>query len=177
MDEIKEDNNLYFEDALLTRNIMWVIESKHNLKVSKLYRHVKIDSYEVDALAITETPEHIERWIGFELKDNSIDKATLQAMLRRKYFDYFYVVINLSVSSIVKYLFYYPKPIKEYKIGYVSSYDNIVVITSNYIPREKKEENKEIVGKSVDKKQMDLIRFLQERKMVKEYEEYHDNNV
>ena len=157
----EEDNLIYFEDALLTRQIVYTIEEKHNLYVNKIFRHVFINGYEIDALAICKTREDkFERWIGFELKENSLDKAIHQAILRRRFFNYFYIVINLSVSSIVRYLLDMADKIKESKIGIISAYDSAVVLKSNF---RKKEDTLPLMTKrEIDPTQLRLIHFLKE---------------
>lgn len=104
MPSIKGDNKIFLEDALLTKKIIYTISLLHSLTVYNIYRHIRIGGYEVDALAICKTPDKYERWVGFELKDSAIDKAITQAVLRRKYFDYFYVVIDRSTHTLVKYI-------------------------------------------------------------------------
>ena len=160
---MKEDNNLYFEDALLTRQVIWVLERKHDFHVEKLYRHVKINSFEIDAVAIVKTSiERYERWVGFELKETAIDKAVGQALDRREFFDYFYVVIDLSCSSIVYFLIKYPQVVINDGIGFISSYDEVVVSLSKYKPRIKLE--KAVEGREIDSSQLKLIQFLEKNK-------------
>ena len=162
---MKEDNRIFFEDALLTRGILYVISKCHDLEIEKIYRHVMVNGMEVDAVAICKTYEdRYERWVGFELKENALDKAMDQAMLRRDYFDYFYVVIDLSVASIVGNIIrgYFLDHIKNHKIGIISSYDDVVVAKSGFKAR--KEKDKKINGREIDKFQMKLIQFLEEHK-------------
>jgi hypothetical protein len=99
------DNRDYLEDALLTWKVLDVIYRYHDLRVDRVLRHVRIAGFEVDAVAEAYTfDKGIKRLIGFELKDSDFYKAFNQAKERREYFDYFYVVIDLSVRTIVEYL-------------------------------------------------------------------------
>ncbi|KAA0006373.1 MAG: hypothetical protein FE045_03305, partial [Thermoplasmata archaeon] len=133
--KIEEDNRIFFEDALLTRKILWAIENFHQLHVNRIYRHVKINGLETDAVAVCQTAEdRYERWVGFELKENAIEKAIQQAIARRKYFDYFYIVIDWHTSSIVKWILKYHE-IEKMGIGVISSHDDVVVLKSNFMTR------------------------------------------
>ena len=154
------DNRHYFEDALLTWKILETINTAHSLKLEKVFKHIRISIFEVDAIAICKTlNEYKERWIGFELKENDIEKAFTQAYLRRNYFDYFYIVIDLRVSTIVKWLLK-QKDVGE--IGFVSAYENILVLPSKFKPRKKPETEILIENKNmVDKKIVKLVDFLQ----------------
>ena len=133
----KQDNLIYYEDALLTKNIIWTIEGIHQLVVKGIWRHVRIRGYEVDALAICDTAEgRFERYIGFELKDADLQKAIHQAKLRRKFFNYFYIVVDLPIHSIVEKLLHIPNFL-DYKIGIISSKNNTVVLPSRFTKMEK----------------------------------------
>ena len=160
MTEIKErDNFHYFEDALLTWKILDTIRISHNLSVEKVYRHVMINKLETDAVAVCTTPEGIERWVGFELKESDIGKAIIQAKLRRKYFDYFYIIINLRTKTIVDFIL----SEKDYlnKIGFVSAFDNVVVYSSRFQKREEIRVN-EKVKRLEEVKELPLVKFLNE---------------
>jgi len=117
-----KDNSIWYEDALL-----------HNLYNVKLYRHVEVGGFETDAVLIAHTPEkEIERWIGFELKEGDFQKAYSQAWWRRRYFDYFYIVINLTTASIVEQLITMgERP----DFGIISAIDNVVVLKSKFKKR------------------------------------------
>ena len=153
MKEIKEiDNKYYLEDALLTWRILDIINVSHSLYIKNVFRHCKIGGFEVDAVAVCETGEGMERWIGFELKENNIMKAFVQARLRKKYFDYFYIIINLPTKTIVDFLLQ-RKDLNG--IGFVSAYDNIVVYKSRF---KKRVEDRLSPNRKV--KELTLIKFL-----------------
>jgi len=151
---IKEiDNKVYLEDALLTWKILDTIKTTHNLSVKNVFRHCRIAELEVDAIAVCETEEGIERWVGFELKENNIMKAFVQANLRRRYFDYFYIIINLFTKTIVDFLLKKRDDLNG--IGFVSAYDNVVVYKSRF-----KKRFEERVSPKREVKELTLIKFL-----------------
>jgi len=158
--EFNQDNLIYYEDALLTKNIIWAIESIHQLIVRRIWRHVRIEGYEVDALAICDTAnEKFERYVGFELKENDIAKSIHQAKLRRHLCNYFYVVINLKVSSIVNYIIDYPN-FKNLKLGIISK-ENVVVLPSKFV-NIKNNNLKWEKYREVNPFQINLFHFLKE---------------
>lgn len=164
MKNIKEiDNRIYFEDALLTFQIIQTMKHHHDLEVQKAYRHVRVAGFEVDAVLIATTPEGIERWIGFELKATDLPKAIKQAELRRKYFDYFYIIIgSLTVSSVVEYLMDMVKNGKELNgIGYIVEdwKRDILIIKSKF---QKRERETIVNGREIPKNQLELTTFLAE---------------
>jgi len=151
------DNRVYLEDALLTWKVLRVIYLCHDLKVERVLRHVRVFRYEVDAVAEAYTFEkNIMRLIGFELKDSDFYKAFYQAKERRKYFDYFYVVIDLSARTIVEYLLDLGRK-KLDGIGFISAKEEVIVLPSKF----KKREKATIASKrQVDKSQVDLLEFI-----------------
>ena len=92
--------------------------------------------------------------MGFELKDSDFYKAFNQAKERREYFDYFYVVIDLSVRSIVEYLL----SLKDMDgIGFISAKEEVIVLPSKF----KKRKSSVITSKRVvDENQVNLLEFV-----------------
>ncbi|RLE86284.1 MAG: hypothetical protein DRN04_19785, partial [Thermoprotei archaeon] len=92
----------------------------------------RVGKHEVDVIVTCYVGDrNVKRTIGFELKENDIYKAVEQAILRRQYFTWFYIVMDLSVEAILAYL--RNKPINaalKHGIGFVSGKDNCVVIQS-----------------------------------------------
>lgn len=165
---MREMNNIhYLEDSLLTWKIVETIRSAHSLRVEKIFRHVNIAGFEVDAVAICKTRlEWKERWVGFELKENDIEKAFAQACWRRNYFDYFYVVIDWEVADIVNWLL--KKNLKDKidgltsslnGIGFVSSREDVLVLKSKFKQREEIEAAVE-KGRMVSSDIVKLVNFL-----------------
>jgi len=110
--------------------------SKYNYKeetrpVEILVRK-RIRGYEVDMVVTCYVGvRNVKRTIGFELKEEDIYKAVEQAVMRRPFFTWFYIVMDLSVEAILAYL--RNKPINEalkHGIGFVSGKDNCIVIQS-----------------------------------------------
>ncbi len=151
------DNRVYLEDALLTWKVLRVIYICHDLKVDRVLRHVRVAGFEVDAVAEAYTFEkEIRRLIGFELKDSDLLKAFYQAKERRKYFDYFYIVVDLTVRSIVEYLLHWGSKNLD-GIGFISAKEEVIVLPSKF----KKREVVAITSKrQVDRNQVDLLEFL-----------------
>jgi len=132
----------YREDLLLyskwVREIIAIHFSEHGslyvIYTDELQRkpirvdtHVRmINNIEVDVV-ITNG----KKSIGVELKENDYDKAIKQAIIRRRYFDYMYVVLDMSVHSILEILRRKRySEVFDYGIGFVSSSDDCVVIRS-----------------------------------------------
>ena len=152
---MNEDNTLYYEDALLTWKILSVIKQEHELEIERMYRHVKVMDMEVDAVAVCRTTwQKRRRMIGFELKDSDIQKAILQAYLRRRFFDYFYIILNLRTSTIVSEIL----KLETHKIGFISSKDDVIVLPSKF----QKRVEIPFEGRQIDKNQVKLIKFLHE---------------
>ena len=157
---IKEiDNKYYFEDALLTWKILETIKACHDLEIRRVYRHAMVAGFEVDAVAICKTSGGKERWIGFELKEADFPKAFAQALLRRDFFDYFYVVIDLPVREVVNWILNHCKKGVE-GIGFVSAYDDIIVLASKF--KRRREMVEEVEANTIlPVTQIKLIEFLQ----------------
>lgn len=71
---------------------------------------------------------HVFR-IGFELKDVDYFKACIQAIERREYFRYFYIVLNLSISDILHNIYAVKDCIKK-GVGVISSLDDKMIFPS-----------------------------------------------
>jgi hypothetical protein len=79
------------EDGLLNISTLELIEKIHG-KIEKVERHFKIGGMEVDTIIYCKK-SRVKR-IGLELKEFDINKALEQAVERRKYFNYFYIVLK-----------------------------------------------------------------------------------
>jgi hypothetical protein len=79
------------EDSLLNENVLKLLESFHGGVVG-VYRHVEVgeERLEVDAVVLTKRSRY--RVIGVELKVSDVLKAVRQAVARRPFFHYFYIV-------------------------------------------------------------------------------------
>lgn len=95
---------IFNEDYYLDEEVIKIIEEHHDLKFMTLTRHVRMFGLEIDAVAIFETPRHFTRSVGFELKENDLPKAIIQALVRRPYFHYFYIVIPWPPKAITSYI-------------------------------------------------------------------------
>ena len=138
----RKDNSLneYKENALLTKNIIEEISQEHSLEVKKIHKNIYLNyngkTVEFDVLIEAETPTGRKRWISVELKDNDVSKVINQAVVRRDFVDYSYIILNNNVKWIVQYLFYvWSETIKEYQIGFFSNWDNkeIFILNSKFI--------------------------------------------
>ena len=79
------------EDSLLNENVLKLLESFHGGIVG-VYRHVEVgeERLEVDAVILAKRSRY--RVIGVELKATDVLKAVHQAVARRPFFHYFYIV-------------------------------------------------------------------------------------
>lgn len=129
--EIKE--NLLFNDV--TKNIILV---NHDFTLQLEKRNVvlngKMDT-ETDVYLFCRTKEGRMRKIGIELKENDLITAISQTSFRRKYFNYFYIIINCDVDYIVNWLLNdnnLLNVIREEGIGIVSGSQNIMLLASKF---------------------------------------------
>ena len=83
------DGRKVIEDDLLNENVLSLIERLHG-KIERIDKHYKVDGMEVDAIILCKRVK--ERLIGIELKEYDFFKVIQQAVQRRRYFNYFYVV-------------------------------------------------------------------------------------
>ena len=129
----------YQEDKYYTPEIEDMILEKHNLElVSKqrkeLLKEHKLNT-ETDVILYCKTEHGRKRKIGIELKESDLVKAVHQAMVRREFFNYFYVVINHSVEYIVDWIlgdYNLLSAIKIGGIGIISYADKIMVRPSKF---------------------------------------------
>jgi len=154
------DNRVYLEDALLTWKVLDVVYRCHELKIERVLRHVRVAGFEVDAVAEAHTlDKEIRRLVGFELKDSDFYKAFNQAVERREYFDYFYVVIDLTTRTIVEYLLDLGRE-KLNGIGFISALDEVVVLPSKF---RKRIDAALTPKRNFDKNQVDLLEFIRKK--------------
>jgi hypothetical protein len=92
------------EDSLLSKSVLWLIGQLHG-SITSVKRHVEVgeDGLEVDAVVLAKRSRY--RVIGVELKAFDVLKAVQQAVARRPFFHYFYIVIG--EHSAQRYLGYY----------------------------------------------------------------------
>jgi hypothetical protein len=79
------------EDGLLNSSVLQLIEKIHG-KIEKIERHFEVGGMEIDAILYCKKKR--VKTIGLELKEFDINKALAQAVERRKYFNYFYIVLE-----------------------------------------------------------------------------------
>jgi len=128
----------YQENTLFTDKILDIIESIHEFTVEKIYKNVYVkynDRYiEFDVLLFASTPSGRKRLISIELKEYDIGKAIEQAIIRREFVDYSYIIMKLSLRSIIEYILYVtPGYIRNNRIGIFSG--DTLLLASKYIPR------------------------------------------
>ena len=131
---INQEERLYTEEI---ENL--ILEHHENYEIVERKLRYKIDgkvNLETDVVLIVKTTNTgVKRAIGIELKENDILKAISQAMERREYFHYFYVVLNMRVSTIVNWIFLdhnLYSAIKNYSIGLISAYEKTMVLPSKF---------------------------------------------
>ena len=138
----ERDNQVFMEDTLFSLKALHTVEKLHYLRAYKILRHVMVKGCETDVVAFAMTEnERAERLIGFELKASDIRKALAQAYERRTYFDYFYIIIDLSVYFMIKEIMKQWKYIRKFGIGIISVRESkwntfTVVVKSKYKKRE-----------------------------------------
>jgi hypothetical protein len=136
--EKRKDNSLgeYQENKLLTQEVVDRIMEEHCLELKKIHKNTYFTynkkRIEFDVLIEALTPSGQLRWISVELKEQDVSKVINQAIVRRDFADYSYVVLNNPVSWIVQYIVYvWNEWIKEHQIGFFSN--NIFVLNSKWI--------------------------------------------
>lgn len=93
--ETSRDSKIFLEDGLLNSGSIGVIEAYHGGKVSEVRRHVRVVGKEVDAELILKFKKTVRR-VGIELKEFDLLKALSQAIERRKFFHYFYIITYIN---------------------------------------------------------------------------------
>jgi hypothetical protein len=83
------------EDRLLNKDVIDFIEDIHDCEVVKILRHFYVKDKEIDAILYCRTlNKGLMRKIGIELKEVDLEKAVVQAVERRDFFNYFYIITN-----------------------------------------------------------------------------------
>jgi hypothetical protein len=130
-------NRAVDEDSLLNENVLKFIEELHG-KIIKIERHFYVAGMEVDAILYCKKSR--TRRIGIELKDFDIKKAMEQAIERRSYFNYFYIITKSYRRLIgydIRYLHYSNLLDKFFqnKIGIIAVNNNepFLLYPSNFI--------------------------------------------
>ena len=107
--------------SIFSNKIIALLRTIHHLNFRKLYtilcRHALVGGFEVDAILVFAPEDALlvsdsentirisrsdSRWVGFELKEIDIRKAFNQAVIRAKFFDWFYIILNSSPENINK---------------------------------------------------------------------------
>jgi hypothetical protein len=84
-----------YEDKLLNKHTISFIENLHNCEVVKILRHFYVKDKEIDVILYCRTlNKGLIRKIGIELKEVDLEKAVVQAVERRDFFNYFYIITN-----------------------------------------------------------------------------------
>lgn len=89
------------EDSLLNEDVLRLI-SRYYGSIFKIVKHSKVNGKEIDAIVYcTTTSLKIPRFlgirtVGIELKETHLVKVVEQAIERRPFFDYFYVVTGAT---------------------------------------------------------------------------------
>ena len=127
------------ELALLPRWLKQIVSHHCSSSYSEPNKHPieielrrKVQGFEVDMVVTCKSGSRTVK-IGFELKTwSGIDKAASQAIERRALFHYFYIVVDLSVMSILGILKgrSWGEEVLRHGIGIVSTSDNCIVIKS-----------------------------------------------
>ena len=126
--------NKYFDDAIRD-----LILHHHNFTLKSIERNVCVNGKmetETDVIMYCETDmKALPRKIGIELKENDLPKAIHQAYKRRKYFNYFYVVINLLSETLFQSLvndYNLYEAIKVAGVGIISYPDKKLLYPSSF---------------------------------------------
>jgi len=122
----KWKNRIVEEDKLFNENVLKIIENLHG-KIFKVERHYKVANLETDIILLCKRIRGYKS-VGIELKVSDTLKAIEQAIARRKYFNYFYIVSDVYnpysyLGYEIEYLFKYQAldKLKEYYIGWIIS--------------------------------------------------------
>ena len=128
------------EERLYTKNVEQLILRQHNVELVSRARRVKIlnkPELETDVILRVRTPnKELMRTIGIELKQTDLPKALRQAIKRRKYFNWFYIIIALSPKGFVEWIvrdtnLYFA--LKKWDIGIVlAGNDEMLILPSKF---------------------------------------------
>ena len=91
----------YREDAYLSYHVENFVANAHGLVDITVMRHKVINGLECDAVMYGSTEGGKIRTIGFELKQNDVNKVIDQAIARRKFFHYMYIVTPLPLTYFI----------------------------------------------------------------------------
>jgi hypothetical protein len=137
----KWKNRKVIEDALLNDKVLEIIKELHG-EIFKIRKHYEIAGMETDVILLCKR-ERGYKSIGIELKQSDLLTAVGQAMERRQYFNYFYVISesykpNVYIGYEIEWLskFNSLSNLKKYKIGWiVSNFNNQawLIYPSRYI--------------------------------------------
>lgn len=130
------------EDTLLDEKILKLLSRIHG-SVYRIIRHSRINGKEIDAIVYCKTTEaRLSRYIGIELKEYDLKSVVEQAIERRSFFDYFYIV-TAEYSSHYAYLGRDIKMLYKQKllgkmiemgIGWILKFDDpIIIFPSSFI--------------------------------------------
>ncbi|MHA1835282.1 MAG: hypothetical protein ACTSV7_15005 [Candidatus Baldrarchaeia archaeon] len=104
MKELKFDKKDFMEDSLLNNETLEFIEALHSrgwttAKIEFIARHKKVNGLEIDAVLVLKL-NTCRRLIGLELKEYNFFEAIGQAIERRPYFHYFYLITRFPRSFL-----------------------------------------------------------------------------
>jgi len=94
-----------------------------------IYNRYDRKHYEIDLVVKSQSPKSSNKTIGFELKRDDFKKACEQAILRRRMFTFFYIVMDKCIAKIIDVVRHY-RPALEHGIGIVSSEDDTIIVYS-----------------------------------------------
>jgi len=133
--ELTVDGKNFREDELLNKEVIKLIVNKHTnyyslSKINAVLRHKKIKDMEIDGIIILKHRTVI-RLFGIELKEYNIVDVIRQAIVRRRFFHYFYIITRFprhTIGELMKEVVsgknnYYLKHFKvlfKYKIGWIA---------------------------------------------------------
>jgi len=128
--ERQYDKKLFLEDGLLNSESVELIRRYHGGEVEIVKRHVRVVGKEVDAEIILKM-KTVRRRVGIELKEYSLNQAIPQAIERRKFFHYFYIITRINKAFFGDFLYeasykrgYFPEMF-EHKIGWIGFIERV----------------------------------------------------
>ena len=128
--ETQKDKKIFIEDGLLSNDTVELIRKYHGGKVERVVRHVKVCGKEVDGEIVLKM-RTVKRRIGVELKEWNLSQAISQAIERRKFFHYFYIITRINKTFFGDYVYQairgepFFKKMFENKIGWIGYSDRI----------------------------------------------------
>ena len=91
---------VYKEDSLFDDKVVSLISRVHNFKLLYYRRHKRINHTEIDVYSVWSTPSGKRRTIILELKQTDFTKLVGQALNRREYGDYIYIVYEGFMGDV-----------------------------------------------------------------------------